>query len=86
MPLGMENSPASFQRLINKVIAYLEGCEAYNDDVIIYSDTREEHLRIILKFFEILSRAMMTIRREGASLLFSPIRPRPTQHYQCDVT
>ena len=26
-----------------------------------------------------------TTRREGASLLFSPIRPRPTHHYQCDV-
>ena len=26
------------------------------------------------------------IRREGASLLFSPIHPRPTHHYQCDVT
>ena len=25
-------------------------------------------------------------RREGASLLFSPIRPRPTHYYQCDVT
>ena len=25
-------------------------------------------------------------RREGASLWFSPIRPRSTHHYQCDVT
>ena len=39
MPFGMSNSQASFQRLINKVIADLEGCEAYIDDVIIYSDT-----------------------------------------------
>ena len=61
MPFGMKNSPASFQRLINKVIADLEGCEAYIDDVIIYSDTWEEHLRIIREFFERLSRAMLTI-------------------------
>ena len=45
MPFGMKNSPASFQRLINKVIADHEGCEAYIDDVIIYNDTWEEHLR-----------------------------------------
>ena len=47
MPFGMKNSPASFQRLINKVIADLKGCEAYIDDVIIYRDTWEEHLTII---------------------------------------
>ena len=46
---------------VNKVIADLEGCEAYIDDVIIYSDTWEEHLRIIREFFERLSRAMSTI-------------------------
>ena len=28
MPFGMKNSPASYQRLTNKVIADLEGCEA----------------------------------------------------------
>ena len=61
MPFGMKNSPASFQRLINKVIADLKGCDAYIDDVIIYSDTWEEHLRIIREFFKRLSRAMLTI-------------------------
>ena len=30
--------------------------------------------------------ALVLSRREGASLLFSPIRPRSTHHYQCDVT
>lgn len=39
MPFGMKNSPATFQRLINKVIADFEDCEAYIDDVIIYSET-----------------------------------------------
>lgn len=60
MPFGMKNSPASFQRLINKVIVDLEGCGAYVDDVVIYSKTWEEHLRTIRKFFERLSRAMLT--------------------------
>ena len=30
-----------------KVIADLEGCEAYIDDVVIYKDTWEEHVRSI---------------------------------------
>ena len=61
MPFGMKNSPSSFQRLINKVIANLDGCEAYIDDVIIYSDTWEEHLKIIREFFERLGKAKLTI-------------------------
>ena len=60
-PFGMKNSPATFQRLINSVIAGLDGCEAYIDDVIIFSNTWEDHLRIIRSFFERLSKAMLTI-------------------------
>ena len=58
---GMKNSPATFQRLINDVISGLDGCEAYIDDIIIYSDTREDHLRIIRSFFERLTEAKLTI-------------------------
>ena len=42
MPFGMKNSPATFQRLVNNVICGLDGCDAYIDDVIIYSDTFKE--------------------------------------------
>ena len=39
MPFGMKNAPATFQRLINTVISGLEGCSAYIDNVVMYSDT-----------------------------------------------
>ena len=47
MPFGMKNLhvAAMFQRLVNKVISGLDGLGAYIDDVIIYSNTWEEHLR-----------------------------------------
>ena len=61
MPFGMRNSPATFQRLINSVIAEIPGCEGYIDDVVIYSDTWEEHLAIMRKFFDRLSDAKLTI-------------------------
>ena len=51
---GIKNSPATFQRLINSVIAGLDDCEAYIDDVIIFSDAWEDHLRTIRSFFESL--------------------------------
>jgi len=47
MPFGMKNSPATFQRLINTVLAGLDNCDAYIDDAIIYSDEFDEHLQTI---------------------------------------
>ena len=52
MPFGMENAPATFQRMINQLVSGMDGCEAYIDDVIVYSNSWEEHmvqLRILLQ-------------------------------------
>ena len=49
---GMKNLSATFQRFVNKVISGLDGVGAYIDDVIIYSDTWEENLRLIRTFFD----------------------------------
>ena len=61
MPFGMKNSPATFQRLLNNVICGLDGCDAYIDDVIIYSDSWSDHLERIMKFFDRLSTAKLTV-------------------------
>ena len=51
MPFGMKNSPATFQHFVNKVISGPESVRAYIDDVIIYSNTWGEHLRLIQSYF-----------------------------------
>ena len=61
MPFGMKNAPATFQRMIHSLLRHLEGCEAYIDDVIIYSNTGDDHLRIMRKFFNILAKANLTV-------------------------
>ena len=61
MPFGMKNSPAMFQRLVNNVICGLDGCDAYIDDVIIYSDSWSDHLQRIRNFFDRLSKAKLTV-------------------------
>lgn len=35
MPLGMKNSHGTFQRLSNNIIADLESCDTYIDELII---------------------------------------------------
>lgn len=61
MPFGMKNTSATFLRMIHSLLQDLEGCEAYIDDVIIYSKTWEEHLRIMCVLFDILAKANLTV-------------------------
>ena len=55
MPFGMKNSPATFQRLINTIIAGIEHCDAYIDAAIIHNDEWDHHLGTIKVFFDKLS-------------------------------
>ena len=59
MPFGLTNAPATFQRFINDVLKEKldEFVLAYLDDIMIYSNSWEEHLEhvkwILSKFREI---------------------------------
>ena len=54
MPFGMKNAPATFQRMVNKLVRDIDGCEGYIDDVVIYSDNWSDHIRQIKRFFQIM--------------------------------
>ncbi|KAI3356202.1 hypothetical protein L3Q82_017180, partial [Scortum barcoo] len=60
-PHGGLCGPATFQRLMNKVVSGLEGCAVYLDDVVIYSDSWHDHLQRIKALFERLAWAALTI-------------------------
>ena len=46
MPFGMKNAPATFNRLVSKTLSHLSiFCRVFIDDIIIFSNTWEEHLR-----------------------------------------
>ena len=45
MPMGIKNTPATFQRLMDVVLKGMHGSEVfvYLDDIVIHSETLEEH-------------------------------------------
>lgn len=61
MLFGLKAAPATFQRLINGLISGLDGCKAYLNDIIIYSDNWVEHLERLQALFERLSAANLTV-------------------------
>ena len=57
----MKNAPATFQRMANKLVRDIDGCEGYIDDVVIFSDNWSDHIRQIKRFFQIMREAKLTI-------------------------
>lgn len=59
MPFGLCNAPATFQSRINEVLRpYLDiFCTAYIDDVLIYSETLQEHRKQVNLIIKVLGEA-----------------------------
>ena len=53
MPFGLTNAPATFQRLMQSVLTGMsEFCSVYIDDVLVFSDSVEDHIRHLQLIFE----------------------------------
>ncbi|CAL8466564.1 g6100 [Coccomyxa elongata] len=63
MPFGLKNAPATFQRLMQEVLEGLPYCKVHIDDIIIFSETIEEHLQHI---------DTVLLRLEAAGLCAAP--------------
>ena len=61
MAFGMRNAPATFQRLVNIVLAGVENCTAYLDDLVVHSSSWTEHVATLKVVFERLQAASLTL-------------------------
>jgi hypothetical protein len=61
MAFGMRNAPATFQRLVNIVLADVPHCAAYLDDVVVYSSDWAAHVDTLTTVFQRLARASLTL-------------------------
>ena len=63
MPFGLCNAPATFQRLMNSVLAGLQwtSCLVYIDDIIVVGSSFEEHLNNLRQVLEQLKQANLKV-------------------------
>lgn len=61
MAFGLRNAPATFQRLVNKVMADVPNCSAYLDDLVVYTSTWPEHVSVLSMVFQRLANASLTL-------------------------
>ena len=66
VPFGLCNAPATFSRLMDRVLSGLhwETCLFYLDDIIVFSSTWEEHLARLRQVFERLRHADLKLGAE----------------------
>ena len=68
MPFGLMNAPSTFQRLISKVLV---GCEpftaAYIDDVLIFSQDRQQHEQHLKKVLQKLAQHNLRVKLKKCS-------------------
>ncbi|KAL5471130.1 hypothetical protein EMCRGX_G029213 [Ephydatia muelleri] len=64
MPFGLTNAPATFQRLMERVLAGLHWttCLIYLDDILIFSATVQQHFTRLREIFDRLKQAGLKIK------------------------
>ena len=62
LPFGLKNSGPAFQRLVEKVLKGLQFATAYIDDIVIHSDSWENHMAHIKQVLKRLQDARLTAK------------------------
>ncbi|CAM4708791.1 unnamed protein product [Caretta caretta] len=69
LPFGLRNAPATFQRLVDGLLAGLgEYAVAYLDDVAIFSDSWADHLEHLQKVLERIREAGLTVKAKKCQI------------------
>jgi hypothetical protein len=71
MPMGLKNSPSSFQRVMDNVLRGLQNeiCLVYLDDIIVFSTSLQEHMVNLEKVFQRLRESNFKIQMDKSEFL-----------------
>lgn len=76
MPFGLCNAPATFERLMESVLAGLhwKTCLVYLDDIIVFSSSFQEHLQRLREVFQRLQDAGLKISPKKCTFLCQSVK------------
>jgi len=89
MPFGLVNDPATFSRLMRRVLRNTQSTDNYLDDVLAHTPDWPRHLAVLRHFFECIRKANLTLRPSkceigettvsflGQTLTEGEMKPRP---------
>lgn len=71
MPMGLKNSPSTFQRVMDNVLKGLQNviCLVYLDDIIVFSTSLQEHMVNLEKVFQRLRESNFKIQLDKSEFL-----------------
>lgn len=76
LPFGLKNAPATFQRLMNRVLADWLGkcCLVYLDDIVIYSTSFSQHIQDLRKVLLCLRNAGLTLKLQKCHFCLTEVK------------
>ena len=74
VPFGLAQAPAYFQELMTGILKGFHFATAYLDDIIIFSNTPQEHLSHIRKVFEKLISAKLSMKMSKCNFFSKKIQ------------
>ena len=75
MPFGLKNAPSEFQKIMNDIFnPYSNFCIVYIDDVLIYSQSLDQHFKHLEIFLKTVQRNGLAISKTKINLFQTKIR------------
>lgn len=71
MPMGLKNSPSTFQRVMDNVLRGLQNdiCLVYLDDIVVFSTSLQEHMVNLEKVFQRLRESNFKVQMDKSEFL-----------------
>ena len=73
-PQGISDAPAGFQRIINHVLSGLVDVRAFLDDILIYTESEEQHVSQLRSVFSRLANAQLSIKLSKCTFFQSSLK------------